>query len=212
MKHLNLSFLDLGISDYAQTLYKQKELWLKRVNREIPDTLILTEHLPVFTIGKHGKIENLLISEPELNKRNISLYRIERGGDITFHGLGQIVGYPIFKLAQPLIGIKQFINKIEQCLGQTLNRFNITARMLQSNIGVWVQDKKIASIGIAIQKRVSFHGFALNVSTDLSYFDLINPCGQKLITMTTMEQVLQKKVDLALVKDLIKKEFTKVFN
>jgi lipoate-protein ligase B len=207
-----LSFIDLGLCEYRQTLAKQKELWHKRVNNEIPDTLILTEHPPVFTIGKHGKKENLLISENMLANQNIQLYRIERGGDITFHGPGQLIGYPIFMIAEPLVGVRQFIHKIEKVLCIALQKFGISATARHPYIGVWTDNAKIASIGIAISKRVSFHGFALNVTTDLSYFNLINPCGMKEIKMTSMEQVLQKKVSMESVKTEMKIEFSKLFS
>lgn len=207
----NLKFIDWGLSDYAEALKKQKDLWLKRVNDEILDTLILTEHSPVFTIGKHGKIENLLVSEVRLKSRNINLYHIERGGDITFHGPGQIIGYPIFKIESSILGVRQFIYTIEQILCHTLEQFSINAVTKHPFIGVWIDDKKIASIGITVKKHVSFHGFALNVSTDLSFFDYINPCGLKEIEMTSMNKILQKTVIINLVKNKIKKGFLKVF-
>lgn len=207
----NISFVDLGLLDYKTTLEKQKEFWQKRINDEISDTLILVEHQPVFTIGKHGKIENLLIPKLLLQQKNIPIYHIERGGDITFHGPGQLVGYPIFKFNQPIIGIKTFIIKIEQIICNTLKYFSINAIKRNSYIGVWVDNKKIASIGIAVKNRVTFHGFALNVSTDLSYFDWINPCGMKNIQMTSMEKILNKKVMMESVKNAIKKEFLDKF-
>ncbi len=212
MSQANLSFLDLGQIEYSQALSKQKEIWQKRVNEEIPDTLIFAEHPAVFTIGKHGKENNLLTHFSLLKEKKIDLFRIERGGDITFHGPGQIVGYPIFKIRQPLVGIKRFVNDFEQILINTLSKFGISASIKPGNIGVWVKDEKIASLGIAIAKRVSFHGFALNVSTDLSYFNMINPCGNKKIKMTSMEKVLLKNVSMNLVKIEIERQFIKYFN
>jgi lipoyl(octanoyl) transferase len=212
VSHPDLSFLDLGLIEYSQAISKQKELWQKRVNEEISDTLIFAEHPAVFTIGKHGKEDNLLIPFSLLKEKNISLFRIERGGDITFHGPGQIVGYPIFKIKQPLTGVKRFVNDLEQILVNTLSEFDISARIKPGNIGVWNKNKKIASLGIAIAKRVSFHGFALNVTTDLSYFDMINPCGNKQIKMTSMEKVLLKNVSLEQIKIEIERQFIKYFN
>ncbi len=211
VKQPNLSFIDLGITGYQETLNQQKALWQKRVNDQIPNTLLLTEHLPVFTLGKHGKLDNLLISQDKLLDKKIGLYRIERGGDITFHGPGQLVGYPIFKIEQ-LVGVKKFIQRIEQCLIKTLAHFNIHAFINPLYIGVFTDYGKIASIGIAIQKRVSFHGFALNVNTDLSYFDLINPCGQKQIKMTSMQKILDKNIDINSVKEKIRQEFINLFS
>ncbi len=207
-----LSFIDWGLCDYADALKRQKALWLKREKNEIPDTLILTEHLPVFTIGKHGKRENLLVSEAVLKSKNITLHHIERGGDITFHGPGQIIGYPIFKIKQPLLGIRQFIHNLEQILINSLASFDIQTTTRTQYIGIWVENKKIASLGIAIAKHVSFHGFALNASTDLTYFDLINPCGIKEIKMTSVEQILQRRIPVELIKTELKNQFIKMFN
>lgn len=210
MKIQHLSFVDLGLCNYGLALQKQKELLEKRAIDAIPDTLILVEHSPVFTMGKHGKLENLLISDRVLREKNVELYRIERGGDITFHGPGQLIGYPIFKINQSLVGIRQFIFEIEKVLCNTLKSLDIQARSNHPYIGVWVENRKIASIGIAVKNHVTFHGFALNISTDLSYFDLINPCGLKNIKMTSIEKELNKKIPIQSVKDCIKKEFLKV--
>ncbi|MEO0083230.1 MAG: lipoyl(octanoyl) transferase LipB [candidate division WOR-3 bacterium] len=205
-----LNFLDWGICDYGWALQAQRTIWQKRIEDKMPDTLILTEHFPVFTIGKHGKMTNLLVSEKELKSRGIKLYKIERGGDITFHGPGQLVGYAIFKLIPPFFSIKKFINTIEQIIIDTLNFFNITATTKESLVGVWVGEKKIASIGIAISRHVSLHGFALNVSTDLSYFNLINPCGMTNINMTSMQDILNCQIEMEEVKSVIKIQFNKM--
>jgi lipoate-protein ligase B len=208
----NLNFIDLGLCDYNVTLQKQKNLWQKRLDGKISDTLILVEHPLVFTIGQHGEKENLLVSESFLKEKNIQLYRVDRGGDITFHGPGQIIGYPIFLLNKPLIGIKRFVCDIEECLCNVLKSFNIKATTKNSYIGVWVENKKIASIGIAISHHVTYHGFALNVSTDLSYFNYINPCGNKDIKMTSMEKILNKKISMDSVKKYLKTEFLRTFS
>lgn len=211
MLNSNLSIIDLGFCDYGLALQKQKELWQKRLQAQIPDTLILVEHPPVFTIGKHGKTENLLISESLLKEKNIQLCHIERGGDITFHGPGQLVGYPIFMLTDPLINIKQFIHNLENCLCRVLDIFGIKAIVKHPYIGVWVKEKKIASIGIAVSKRVTFHGFALNVSTDLDYFKYINPCGDRNIEMTSMAEMLGQPIPMEKIKEKIAIEFNKTF-
>lgn len=206
-----MSILDLGICDYLISLNKQKELWRKRVNDEISDLLILVEHQPVFTIGIHGKIKNLLVSETFLKQKNISLHRIERGGDITFHGPGQLVGYPIFKIAPSIINVKTLIYRIELIICKTLNTFSVNSYHNHPNIGVWVEDKKIASIGIAVKNRVTFHGFAINISTDLTYYNYINPCGMKNIKMTSVEQILKKTIPLDIVKNELINQFRNEF-
>ncbi|MEO0075730.1 MAG: lipoyl(octanoyl) transferase LipB [candidate division WOR-3 bacterium] len=207
-----LNIVDLGICDFSSTLNKQKELWQHRIDDQIPDTLILVEHEPVFTVGKNGTIENLLISETLLKEKNIPIYRIERGGDITFHGPGQLVAYPIFKFKSNLIKVRNFIYSLEQIILNTLQRFGIFAQIRHPYIGVWIDDRKIASIGIAIKRYVSFHGLAINVTNDLSYFDLINPCGMKNIKVTSMEKELNKPINMKLVKEELIYQFTKQYN
>lgn len=205
-----LNFIDWGICDYGWALQAQRTIWQKRIEDKIPDTLILTEHFPVFTIGKHGKITNLLVSEKELKSKNVKLYQIERGGDITFHGPGQLVGYPIIKFIPPFLSVRKFINGLHHIIINALSAFNITATAKESLVGVWVDGKKIASIGIAISKHVSLHGFALNVSTDLSYFNLINPCGMTNINMTSMQDILNCQIEMEEVKSVIKIQFNKM--
>ena len=159
-----------------------------RVADEIPDTLVLLEHPPVVTMGKSAKIANVLVSESELARRGISVHRIERGGDVTFHGPGQLVGYPVLHLRQGLVGVKPFVEKLEQALVLALARLGVTANVRPGLVGVWVEERKIASIGIAVQRGVSLHGFALNVTTDLSFFSLMNPCGMAQVQMTSVER------------------------
>ncbi len=211
LKFHTVEFIDLGFCDYKIALEKQKEVWAKRVNGEINDTLILVEHPAVFTLGKSGKEENLLVSKINLQEKNIPIYRVERGGDITFHGPGQIVGYPIFKLKNSLVSVRRFIYKIEEILIEVLKEFNIVAQVSHPNIGVWVGNKKIASIGLAVSKQVTFHGFALNVSTELDYFNYINPCGMRNIKMTSMQEILQKPISMDSVKEKIQSVFSKYF-
>ena len=206
----DLSFVDLRLIEYSQALSTQKYFWQKRVNGDVTDTIIFCEHPAVLTIGKHGNVNNLLTSNSTLKIKKIELFRIERGGDITFHGPGQLIAYPIVKLHQPLISIKQFINKLEQIIINTLSAFNISTIRKPKYIGVWVKDKKIASIGIAVTKHVTFHGLALNVSTDLSFFEMINPCGHEEITMTSMEKILQQKVPIKNVQQELQNQFIKI--
>ncbi len=204
-----MKFVDLGFCDYQIALERQKEFWLKRVCNEIEDTVIFAEHPAVFTLGKSGKEENFLVPQIEIKKKNIPIYRVERAGDVTFHGPGQLVGYPIFRLQQSLVSVRRFIYKIEEVLIEVLKEFNITAYVAHPYIGVWVAHSKIASIGIAVSRQVTFHGFALNVSTDLHYFDYINPCGMKHIKMTSMQEVLQKPISVDTVKEKMKLVFSR---
>ncbi|MEO0094544.1 MAG: lipoyl(octanoyl) transferase LipB [candidate division WOR-3 bacterium] len=207
----NLKVLDFGTRDYKEVWDIQKDLHTKRLGNEIPDTLILVEHNPVVTLGKSGKSENIKIPIQLLKEKGIDFYHIERGGDVTFHGPGQLVGYPIFNIKKGLAGIKPFIEKIEESIIATLEEFGIHAEKKEKMIGVWVKEKKICSIGIAVKRWVSFHGFALNVNTDLKYFDLINPCGFRDIKMTTMQEVLQRSIIMDEVKEVLVKKFIEIF-
>ncbi|MGQ9707320.1 MAG: lipoyl(octanoyl) transferase LipB [bacterium] len=183
--------IELGRVDYETGLKLQRLVWHKRVQGQIDDTLILLEHHPVITIGRSADKRNLLIPEPELARRGIKIYQVERGGDITYHGPGQLLGYPIFNLRQGLAGVRRFVERIEQVLIKLLKGFGVEAHQEPGLVGVWVGTKKIASIGIAVQQGVSMHGFALNVGADLSGFELINPCGLKATEMTALKKVLR---------------------
>lgn len=204
--------LDLGVYNFEQTLNIQKKIHQMRVSNKIPDTLILVEHPSVITLGKSGNLTNLLVSAEDFAKRGIKIFHIERGGDVTFHGPGQLVGYPIFHIKDALAGIKGTINKLESVLILTLSDFKIKATVEPKMVGVWVNNEKIASIGIAVKKWVTFHGFALNIAIDLNYFDLIRPCGLTGIKMTSMEKILREKVNIANIKESIKINFEKVFS
>uniref|UniRef100_A0A7C6ELB7 Octanoyltransferase n=1 Tax=candidate division WOR-3 bacterium TaxID=2052148 RepID=A0A7C6ELB7_UNCW3 len=207
----DLKILNLGLRNYKEVWDLQKELHSKRVAEEIPDTLILVEHNPVVTLGRSGKDENIKVSSKFLQEKKIELYHIERGGDVTFHGPGQLVGYPVFNIKKGLAGIRPFIEKIEDAIIATLGDFKISAEKKEKMIGVWVGEKKICSIGVAIKRWVSFHGFALNVNNDLKYFDLINPCGFKDIKMTSMQEILNYMVEMDRVKKAVIENFAVIF-
>lgn len=204
--------LDLGKGDYKEVWDIQKILHTKRIKDEIPDTLILVEHSPVVTVGKFGKQENIKVPIELLKTRGIDFYQIERAGDVTFHGPGQLVGYPIFNIKKRLAGIKGFIEKLEDAIIASLSDFGIKGEKRKKMIGVWIGDGKICSIGIAVKEWVSFHGFALNVNTDLTYFDLINPCGFKDIKMVSMREVLKREMPMEDVKESIKINFGNIFS
>jgi lipoyl(octanoyl) transferase len=203
--------LDLGKMPYGEAWQLQKQVWQLRVENRIPDTLILVEHPAVITLGKSGKASNLLVSEDELKQRGVELFRVERGGDITYHGPGQLVGYPIFFIREAIAGVHAFVSKVEESLIQMLAAQGIGAERKPKLTGVWVGDEKVAAIGIAVSKRVSFHGFALNVNTDLSQFELINPCGIRDKGVTSMQRLLGRSVSTPLVKHQVASAFETVF-
>jgi len=178
--------LSLGRVEYGHALRLQRELWRLRVEDKIPDMLVLLEHEPVITLGRSAKAANLLVTEDELARRGVGLHRIERGGDVTFHGPGQLVGYPVFKLEAGLAGVRRFVERIEAALVEALSELQVEAGLRPGYVGVWCKGRKIASIGVAVKRRVTFHGFALNVTVDLGFFRLINPCGMPDIAMTSV--------------------------
>ena len=176
----------MGRAEYGRALELQRELWRLRVEGRIPDTLVLLEHEPVITLGRSAKASNLLVSEAELARRGVALHRIERGGDVTFHGPGQLVGYPVFKLESGIAGVRWFVERVEAALVAALAGLGVKAGLRPGHIGVWCGERKIASIGIAVKHRVTFHGFALNVAVDLEFFRLMNPCGMPDVVMTSV--------------------------
>ena len=212
LNNSNLNILDLKQKDYKEVWELQKLVHQKRLENKISDTLILVEHNPVITMGKSGKQDNLLIPFTLLRDKGIDFYKIERGGDVTYHGPGQLVGYPIFNIKQGLIGIRPFIEKLEDIIIATLAEYGIKSEKREKMIGVWTETGKICSIGIAVQKWVSFHGFALNVNTNLQHFDYIVPCGLKNVEMTSMQKILNHTIDMAEIKKSIGANFGKFFN
>ena len=188
-----LNLLNLGLKDYQETYKIQKELVNKRCEGRIPDTLILVEHPSVFTIGKSGSRENILASLSELKKEGIKVHEIDRGGDITYHGPGQIVGYPIIDLKEQGKDIHLYLRTLEEVLIKSLQDFSIEAGRIKGMTGVWVDDKKIASIGIGVSKWVTYHGFSLNVDSNMKHFAMINPCGLNR-PITSMKEILNGKL------------------
>ncbi len=203
----------LGMVPYRKALDIQLSLLEKRKNGEIEDTLLLVEHPPTLTTGRRGNMGNLLASEKLLADRGIHFEIISRGGDVTFHGPGQLVGYPILDLSADK-DIHKYLRKLEDTIILALRPYGIPARSIDGVTGVWAKWHKIASIGVGVKKWIAYHGFALNVNTDLSYFDLIVPCGIQDVRMTSVQRWLSKQdeVDMAGVEENIIKAFSQVFN
>lgn len=203
----------LGTVSYDLALDIQELVLEKKINNEIDDSLILLEHPPTFTIGRRGNTENLLVNEEFLKRNNIELVRISRGGDITFHGPGQLVGYPIFDLNNYKKDIHKFLRDLEETIIFGLDNFGIRGRRIDKLTGVWVKRSKIASIGVGIKRWTSYHGFALNVNTDLTLFDMINPCGLKQVHMTSVRDWLgeSSEIDMDKVTESILEGFRSIF-
>jgi lipoyl(octanoyl) transferase len=215
-------YKDLGNIEYGHAWEYQQELFTESLNRKENRTqtenyLLLCEHPHVITIGKHGKHENLLYQESFLKEKGVSLFQIDRGGDITYHGPGQLVGYPIFDLETYNIGLRQYIFNMEEVIIRFLASYNIQSERLQGAAGVWIdttipaKTRKIAAIGVRSSRYVTMHGFALNINTDLSFFSLINPCGFVDKGVTSMEKELGHKVDMDEVKSKVRELFEEIF-
>ena len=191
--------------DYKKALDLQFRLLEKRQKGEIDDTILIVEHLSVITLGRNAKRENVLFSDNYLKEHDVDIVEINRGGDVTYHGPGQIVGYPIVNIKEQKLGIKDFVYKLEQMIIDMLkDKYDIDAERDDINNGVWVNGEKITALGLAVKRWVTMHGFALNVSTDLSFFKLIVPCGIESRTVTNIEQLTGKNVDIEDVnKDVI---------
>ena len=202
-----LQVQDLGNSSYKSTWELQKELQLQRIENKIDDTLLLVEHEPVYTFGKNSDENHLLQNYPE----NVKLFHIERGGDITFHGPGQIVGYPIIDLHNYKMSISWYMRALEEVIIRSLDKFGISANRKDGLTGVWVEDEKIAALGVRISRWVTMHGFALNVNTDLTYYDSIIPCGIFDYGITSMEHILGEKQNMSKIKSILSAVFLDVF-
>ena len=182
---------DLGLRPYAEALEIQRELRRQRIAGEIAeDVLLLVEHPPVVTLGRGTRATSLLLSPEELTRRGVEVFEVERGGDVTFHGPGQLVGYPILDLRRHREDLHWYLRSLEDVLIQALGRLEIEADRSPGRTGVWTAGRKIASIGIHVKQWVTLHGFALNVTTNLDPFDLIVPCGIQQVVMTSVAEEL----------------------
>jgi lipoyl(octanoyl) transferase len=210
--HLNIQ--DLGKIDYREAWTLQKDLVQRRISDSIENQLLLCEHNHVYTLGRSADKSNLLITPEYLEHIDAQIFEIERGGDITYHGPGQLVGYPILDLNELKMGVRTYVDLLEESLIQTLEEFGIETHRIPALTGIWLKDglpRKIAAIGIKISRGVSMHGFALNVNTDLTYYNHIVPCGIKDKDVTTISRELGRMVDLEEVKEVYVRTFSKLF-
>jgi len=199
---------DLGHLDYQQAWEVQLSTHAAVAEGRLPPTLLLVEHPPVITFGKKGGRSNLLVSEAFLRERGFSIYDIERGGDVTYHGPGQLVGYPIFWVGRR---VRDYLRRLEQVVIAVLSSYGITASGSPGYAGAWVGNDKVAAIGVAVRRDVSFHGLALNVTTDLTHFEYIVPCGLADKGVTSLSRLLGRPVTLDEVKPRLVKAFRTVF-
>ncbi len=202
----------LGLVDYEKAYSFQKDLLERRIRGEVPDTLILLEHEPVFTVGRSGSAENILLTDEERIAEGIDLREVDRGGDVTYHGPGQVVAYPVFDLNGYGKDVHRFIRSLEEVIIRVLNGYGLGARRIAGFTGVWVGEKKIASIGIGVRKWVSFHGLSLNVAPEMRHFSFINPCGLDSGKMTSMKELLERDVSVTEVQEAMIEKFGEIFD
>jgi lipoyl(octanoyl) transferase len=225
-----IQFIDTGLSEYGVTWEKQEQLMagiieMKLANQRLaeadrlvtPGYLIFVEHPPVYTLGKSGETHNLLLNSTQLAEKQISFYRTNRGGDITFHGPGQLVGYPVLDLENFGMGLRQYIYSMEESIIRALAQFKITGTRDPGATGVWLDvglpaARKICAIGVKSSRHVTMHGFALNVNTDLNYFGYMHPCGITDKGVTSMEKELGMTVDFEEVKKAVLNHFLEIFD
>ena len=208
-----LRVVRLGRTPYAEAFAAQRAL-VRRIAEApetTPDTLVLLEHPPVITVGRRGTPDHVLATPEALARQGVELHETNRGGDVTYHGPGQIVGYPVFALSRHGRDVHEHMRRIERALIGVLDAFGVMARQRDGLTGVWVEDRKIASIGIAVSHWVAYHGFALNVNPDLSHFGLIVPCGLRGVEITSLERELGQAPPMDTVRDLVVKSFVKEF-
>ena len=204
--------LDLGIIDYSEALKIQRELVNKRKADEIPDSILVVEHPPVFTIGRGGSRKNLLVEEEYLSKQGIAVMNVDRGGDITFHSPGQLVIYPILDLKKRTKDLHKYLRDLEEVVIGFLNVYDVIGRRFDGATGIWVQDRKIASIGIAAKDWVTYHGLSVNINNDTRFFSMINPCGIKDLKVTSLKSILGREVQQGLAKRILLDEFNNIFS
>ncbi len=224
-------YKDIGLRDFKETWDYQSGIFTRLVDNKkdnknedglkrasLPGTLIFVEHPHVYTLGKSGSENNLLLNVIQLRAKDAAYYRIDRGGDITYHGPGQIVGYPIFDLEVIGIGLKEYIFRLEEAIIKTVGEFGIKSSRLEGGTGVWLDPetngkaRKICAIGVKASRYITMHGFAFNVNTDLIYFNNINPCGFTDKGVTSLEKELGEKQDFEYVKNKVKRNLQELFN
>jgi len=207
-------FRDLGLLEYTRALDLQETARREKLeDRTRPDTIFFVQHPPVFTFGRNGGRENLTVSEDFLKDRGVTLVQTDRGGNVTCHGPGQAVLYPVVDLEQARIGVTDFVYGLEEIMGQTARDFGVPIHRDPRNHGMWTDSKKIGSVGLSIKHGISIHGLALNVSMDLTPFSWINPCGMSGVSMTSLKQELENQgvTDPPLPMDAVKETLITYF-
>lgn len=204
--------IDLGLTDYEECYRTQREMAARRRLGEIEDTLILAEHNSVFTIGRMGAGKNLLVDTDYLQQRGIKVLNVDRGGDITFHGPGQLLIYPIIELKDKWRDLHKYMRSLEDVAIKFLERYSLQPGRMPALTGVWVSGKKVVSIGIGVTNWVTYHGLSVNIKPDLGFFDMIYPCGLRGVKMASLESLTGKDISMDEAKSNILSDFEKIFN
>jgi len=212
LNNRNLTYCDLGLIDYKEAWDLQKSIFNLRVKGDIPDTLFLLEHPHTYTLGKVARKNNLIGNEDFLRKNNISVYDIDRGGDITYHGPGQIVGYPIINLEEWKKDTHKYLRALEEVIMKSCIEYGLAPCRDSKYTGVWIGEKKIAAIGIKVSRWITMHGFAFNVNTNLNMFKGIIPCGINDKDVTSLKNELGREISIDEVKNSLLKNFKEVFD
>jgi lipoyl(octanoyl) transferase len=207
-----LVYCDLGLIDYKEAWDLQKSVHQLRVENKIDDVLFLLEHPHTYTLGKIADKENLVGDKKYLSDNKISVYEIDRGGDVTYHGPGQIVGYPIISLTNWKQDTHKYLRAIEEVIIEVCSEYRLAGSRVDKYTGVWIEDRKICAIGIKVSRWITMHGFAFNVNTDLNLFNGIIPCGISDKDVTSLNRELKKEISLNDVKEKIIHHFDEIFN
>jgi lipoate-protein ligase B len=213
MSDRELWLVNCGLRPYGEMLELQRSIARARISGEIDqDVLLLVEHPPVITLGRSSKDAHLLANPDQLRNRGVDVFEVERGGDVTFHGPGQLVGYPIVDLKRHKQDLHWYLRQVEEILVRALHDFGIAGERVSKYTGVWTNGRKIASIGVHARDWVTWHGLALNVSTELSYFDLIVPCGIPDVAMTSIQREIGRDVTIEEVSRAVARSAAEVLN
>ena len=227
MKNKKIILRDIGKSSFSDAWEYQEDIFKKIINQKIKNRsnenkmetnnfLIITEHDPVYTIGKSGDISNLLLNDDEMKTQGIEFYKINRGGDITYHGPGQIMGYPIIDLDNFFTDINLYLRKLEEVIINTLKSYDLEGFTIKGETGVWVKDnnglsKKVCAFGIRASRWVTMHGFSFNVNPELNYFKNIIPCGIKDKGVTSVSELKNSNIEINEIKQILYKKFAESF-
>ena len=209
MKTLNI--IDLGIAPYEDAYFLQKKIVRDKKLNRCEDCIILVEHPNIFTIGRSGSRNNILIDEDFLNDNGLKIIEVDRGGDITFHGIGQLVAYPIFDLRNHIKDVRLFIRSLERIFELTISEYGLVANREKSYTGLWVNRNKIGFIGIGISNWITYHGISINANVDLKYFSMIKPCGIDNLKISSLQKILNRDIDINLLKDILIERCCEVF-